>query len=303
MIIHRKRVISPQRYLFTLRPGDRFYIATSLLDEDYARLLQYGIKNDGNAYIPVPMRSATRRNADGKWILRRDLPKEEREFVRAFHIVDWHGNDRYGTCVQHRMCYCRELLPPTSFAFLVEGNVLYSPLLCNTTETMEDVQVAMNVVLEMLGRCEIRNEERAPVLPPVKQNTVPWEILRPGTKLDDTVGEYVAKTVKHKPKAQQVAIINRHECLQQQEPEFCVIGTQNFFGYVVYGFPRINLFVFECNELNNATYAFSGDWEHASKLTKMEVLAGGLQEARIYHTEQWEDSIRQLISKHSKEVA
>ena len=60
-------------------------------------------------------------------------------------------------------------------------------------------------------------------------------------------------------------------------PEFCVLGAQNFFGYVVYGFPTMNLYIFESNGINNATYAFRGDWEAASMLTKMEVLSGGLQ--------------------------
>lgn len=48
--------------------------------------------------------------------------------------------------------------------------------------------------------------------------------------------------------------------------------------YVVYGFTALNLFIFESNEINNATYAFRGDWEAASKLTKTEVLSGHVQE-------------------------
>ena len=65
----------------------------------------------------------------------------------------------------------------------------------------------------------------------------------------------------------------------------------------------MNLFVFECNEINNATYAFRGDWEAASKLTKTEVLSGHIQEARIYHSNKWYENTRKLIAGLSKEVA
>lgn len=86
-------------------------------------------------------------------------------------------------------------------------------------------------------------------------------------------------------------------------PEFCVLGAQNFFGYVVYGFPTLNLYIFESNGINNATYAFRGDWKTASMLTKMEVLSGGLQEARIYHTGLWHENIGRLFYRIAQEVA
>ena len=81
------------------------------------------------------------------------------------------------------------------------------------------------------------------------------------------------------------------------------MGTQNFFGYVVYGFQRLNLYVFESNGINNATYIFRGNWEQASRLTKMEVLSGGLQEARVYHTEHWGDHVSHLVADFAKGVA
>lgn len=86
-------------------------------------------------------------------------------------------------------------------------------------------------------------------------------------------------------------------------PNFCVLGSQNFWGYVVYGFTALNLFIFECNEINNATYIFRGDWEVASKLTKTEVLSRYIQEARIYHSDKWYANIRKLIADLDKEVA
>ena len=303
MTIIRKRINNPRRYLYALHHGDKFYVAATLSDEDIRRLQQYGISQSLSARIPAPHRSATRINADGKWVLRRDLPKKIRQFVHARHWVDWHGNDHYGICVQERWCYQRDLVPPTELAFIIEEDVIYSPLLTNSEEDMDRIKLTMNVVLEMVGHCEIRTAEKAPALPPVRQVEVPWEILRTGTRERSDWEEYVQKTVERKPKAQQVEICRRHEHLMEMCPEFCVLGAQNFFGYVVYGFPVLNLYIFESNGINNATYAFRGDWETASMLTKMEVLSGGLQEARIYHTEQWHENIGRLFYRIAQKVA
>ena len=181
MKIHVKRVINPQRYLYALHPGDKFYIAVPLEKTDYSFLQFYGIHHDSPARIPVPCGPATTMNANGKWRILKDLPKEKRSIEHDYHIVDWHGNDHYGTCWQNRWCYQRLLIPPTELAFVIDDDVLYSPLLENSESNFANIKSAMNVALEMLGRCEIWTAERAPAIPPVKQTEVPWEILRPGT--------------------------------------------------------------------------------------------------------------------------
>ena len=303
MTIIRKRIINPQRYLCSLHPGDKFYVAVPLTDEDLLKLRQYGIRAACPAQIPMPYRAATSMNADGKWIPIRNAPKEIRLFAHAYHLVDWHGNDHYGTCIQKRWCYQRKLVPPAELDFIIEDRVLYSPLLENVEGNMDRIKIAMNVVLEMIGRCEIWTVEKAPAIPPARKVEVPWEILRSGTRDHSVWIEYITKTVERKPKAQQVEICRRHEYLMKMNPEFCVLGSQNYFGYVVYGFPSLNLYMFESNEINNATYAFRGDWETASKLTKMEILSGNIQEARIYHTEQWHENIGRLFYRISQEVA
>ena len=303
MNIIRRRIINPHRYLYALHPGDKFYIAVPLEGEDYPHLQFYGLVPDSPARIPIPRGAATRMNANGKWKVLRDLPKEERFFEHNYHVVDWHDTDHYGTCWQSRWCYQRELIPPTELAFIIKSGVLYSPLLVNAESNFPNIKTAMNVVLEMLGRCEVWTAERSPVVPPVKQTEVPWEILRPGTKIQNEWEQYINKIIERKPKGQRAVIRRRHEHLWHMSPDFCVLGSQNFWGYVVYGFTALNLFVFECNEVNNATYAFKGDWESASQLTKTEVLSGHVQEARIYHTEKWYENTSKLIMCAGKEVA
>lgn len=304
MKITKSRIRNPRRYLYALCPDDQFYIASPLAEADVLKLaVIYGIEAEKPARIPVPFRSATKANSDGKWIPLKHLPKEPRDIEHAYHIVDWHGNDHYGVCFQTRMCYQREHITPTNLAFLIDDGILYSPLMKNTENNMAMVKAAMNIMLEMIGRCEIWTAERVPALPPVEQQEIPWEILRAGTRDQEQWEQYVTRIIERRPKSHQAVIRERHEHLWKQKPEFCVLGTQNFWGYVIYGFPARNLFVFECNELNNATYIFRGDWKAASRLTKTEVLTNRLQEKRLYHTASWYENVTKLIAQSHKEVA
>ncbi|NCB26701.1 MAG: hypothetical protein EOM62_14710 [Bacteroidia bacterium] len=303
MRIQQSKIRNPQLYLYELSPGDSFYIATPIAPEDSTRLQLYGFQVEGQPRVPIPRRNATTLNADGRWMLRKDLPKEPRSFEHEYHIVDWHGNDHYGTCWQTRKCYQRELIPPAELCFTLDNGTLYSPLFQLSGEIMESVKLAINVMLEILGRCEIWTSEKVPVAPPIKQREVPWEILRKGTRDREAWEEYVTRITEERPQTQRNIIKQRHEHLWEQTPDFCVLGTQSFWGYVVYGFSDRNLFVFECNQPNNATYVFRGSWEAASQLTKTEILAGHLHEARLFHTEQWRENVRKLIINHSHEVA
>lgn len=301
--IQQKRIQNSQHYLYAFSPEDGLYITVPVLPEMADDLLAYGFRNDGIARIPMPRRAATTANASGRWKVRKDLPKEPREIEHEYHIVDWHGDDHYGTCWQTRMCYQRELIPPSELAFKVENDVLYSPMFHNSAGDMANIKVAINVLLEIFGFCELWTAEKAPAIPPVKQEEVPWEILRKGTRERADWEEYIDKITRVRPQQQRAIIKQRHEHLWKQQPDFCVLGTQNFWGYVVYGFSNLNLFVFECNQPNNATYVFRGNWEAASKLTKTEILDGHLQEARLLHTEKWYENVRVVITRHNKEVA
>lgn len=105
------------------------------------------------------------------------------------------------------------MISPTELAFIIEDGVLYSPLLENADNKFTCIKAAMNIALEMLGRCEVWTVERAPAVPPVKQNEVPWEILRPGTRIQDDWAQYIDEIIERKPKGQQAVIRNRHEHL------------------------------------------------------------------------------------------
>lgn len=304
MIIKGKRIRTPRPYLYEFSSLDSLYITVPLSEDDDKTLALYGFdisKDEITKRVPTPVRSATVLNADGRWIVHKDRPKEPRVFEREYSIVDWHGNHHSGTCFQTRMCYPRTLEYPKEIAFHIENGALYSPMFVVSEENMEDIKLAINIALEMFGWCELWTKDKAPVTPQLNQVVVPWEILKSGTKDKELWQKYVDKTTDILPKSKKTIIKSRHEHLWAQSPDFCVLGAQSFWGYVVYGFTSENIFVFECNRPDNATYIFRGDWEQASKLTKTEILAANIQESRIFHTQNWQKNVTKAVKCYEGE--
>ena len=131
----------------------------------------------------------------------------------------------------------------------------------------------------------------------MKQYEIPWEIRRVGAHSKKELRSYILETVSQMPADQQDEVIAHHDFLQKLRPEFFLVGTQNFFGYVVYGFPAKNLYVFTSNEICSTTYAYRGDWETVFRLTKTEVLSGGSPEAHLCYNEEWEANLKELFCK------
>ena len=91
MQIRAKRIINPQRYLYALHPGDKFYIAVPLEKDDYPRLQFYGILPDLTARHPNPWRAVTRMNAHSKRKGLSNLHKKGRFFEHVYHVGYWDG--------------------------------------------------------------------------------------------------------------------------------------------------------------------------------------------------------------------
>lgn len=303
MRILKKSVRDSKKYLFEFSSGEKLHVVARINDSEQQKLLKYGFEQNGETKIPIPRGKATERNSNGKWLVRKDLPKEKRKIERDYHVYDWHGNEHSGTCTEYRMCYQKQFVKPNEISFTLENDLLISPLFANIEEDIDDITQAINVLLEMFGCCEIVTTELVPPLPPVKQKYVPWEILRSGADTHVELEKYLEKTTRHHKEITQNEIKKRHEYLLDVEPEFCVIGKENFWGYIIYAFPEENIFIFESSQPDNATYVFRGDWERASKLTKTEILSGHLQDERLFHTKNWEEKVNRVFNHQNEKEA
>ena len=222
MLIHKKRIKNPKRYLYEIPEGKNFYLAVKVQQDKFEKANYYGLKEDSALRIPIGRGSATHFNADGKWIVKRDLPLEKRVFEHDYHVVDWHGNDHYGTCYQSRMCYQREYIKPAEIAFSYESGIVLSQQLSNFETCYDNIKLAINVMLEIFGECEIWDENKAPIIPQMKEKFVPWEILRSGTRDNAVWEKHIDAILKNKSKSQQNVIRNRHNFINTLKPALLI---------------------------------------------------------------------------------
>ena len=297
-MINGKRIIKVDKYLTDYDLNEELYISISLDDKDKEILSKYGFDQsslEDKMIIPNPINKSTTENVDGKWIVHKNLPKEKRTIERDYHIVDWHGNNHDGTCYQEVLCYQRTLIEPKEIGFNIENNIMYSALYVNNEENRDNIKCAINIILSILGRCEILNKNKINKYKLINEKKVSWTILPKGDMCKSLLEDYIEKTTLTIPKSKRQLIKNRFQFLRDLKYDFCVTGSQSFYGYIVFCFSNKNIYLFESNKPDNATYVFEGNWEEASKLTKSEILTGNLHKCRIFHTHNWKSNIINLL--------
>ena len=248
----------------------------------------------GIKFVPRPIGPVTLYNAEGKKVVRKDLEKEPRTIEHDFHIVDWHGQDHYGTCYQTRMCFPIERLLPPCKEITIDEIVIRSEIL--KKEELVRIKHIINMFLEIFGICEVVDVDLQPISTRIIKN-VPWKILPPGKYPWDIAKNHLNNYFNSISEGKRNTIQNRHKFLSNYEPDFLAIGEESFRGYVVYGYTEKDVYYFESNEPNNATYIFKGKWEDASRLTKRDIISGNLCYKRLIHTENWENKVSKIMNE------
>lgn len=298
MIINKKRIHNIKKYLQNFTKGSKVYVCVLANEQNKNILTKRGIISEyvvGQTVIPIPVGPITEFNLNGKDIVHKEQEKEKRTFEREYHVVDWHGQDHYGTCYPTIECYPKEFIFPPLERMTLGKDYIKSRLF----EIEEDALIkhVINMFLEVFGNCILTDNVECPMVKEMKVKTVRWRILPPGKypwdKAEKELDEYFSK-VKTTQKAM---VEKRHKHITKNAPDFMAIGEDCFNGYVVYGYNKKGIYIFESNEVNNATYVFKGEWENASKLTKREIIQGDLCHQRILHTREWELKIEVLTNQ------
>lgn len=297
MRISGKRIRNVDKYLLEFQEGESFYIGLQNVKMYCDELRKYGLIGALSAthtFLPRPLKSVTDFNANGLWVADKSLPMEERVLESEYHIVDWHGNDHYGTRYYTRKCYQRRLIPPSDIELTYINGLIISPVLSYSQDNKSLIKHIINMFLEMFGECETLTEEYTPKKI-IRTERLTWTVLPKGEYPWEKAKLHLDIIINTVPNKQRTIISKRHETITENVPDFMVIGDQGFWGYIIYGFTKKGIFVFESNKPNNATYVFKGNWRDASQLTKVEILCGQLHEARIIHNQKWNDCINELI--------
>ncbi len=310
MIYNRIRVAKP--YFAHLRKGEKYILGVSD-PEGFGKVIgQLGFSeplNPGDSVLPdVSYGKWTAENALGWTEVHRDQPMETyyqtREWTwRMKRGWDYEEESKI-VDVPHKR-YPRTVHPPLALELQVcasssGDNMIVLPEFEKGREDERTIKTAVNMLVEIFGRCEIFSTNLETILKsPIKR--LNWRLLPPGRRPWEQLKKELKAIAVTKGGYRDSVVSRRFEVLNRYGPEFYAVGQHGFTGYVVFGYPQHNMFILESNRLGNATYVLGKKWEQLSKLTKRELISGGLHDHRIVHRADWESHIHWLF--HQKEAA
>lgn len=308
MTVKKKKILKYDSYFNFLKRGETYRLITRLSDTPNGIAKQIGFSKDlvpGVSILPSSeFGKVSLFNAEGKQVIRKDLPKETAHRTMEWHWKEWSG--RYDSIERTRFVdvpyerYPRDFISPPSeeveILLMSDEPIFASRILTNeTSEEQGNLHVA-NLFLEIFGQFEIVTGELQNFHSP-KLRKLNWQILPPGKYPWEKVAEILNKIVNTLPEGNRHWAEHRIEVIREHKPDFHAFGEGGFYGYVVYGFSTLGLYVLETIRYGNATYIFKENWESLSQLTKAQVIKNDTNVRRIIHTPSWSGEIEKLLKE------
>jgi len=295
MRIEKTKVRNLDRYLSALPPRSTFKVISSA----NAKALEVAgfdqSASAGATILPAIVGRVSRFNAEGRYVTRRDLPKENRYIgSREFTRQEWRGRDQVeevtDTVDYYRLCYPRVLVPPPSIELTLvkgdEGAIIVSPELVYSEQDADHNKHVVNLWLELFGSCEIVLEDLAKLSPPAARR-VNWVMLPPGEHPWERIEVHIRAVFKTRTPTVAQAVLMRQGVILSHRPSAIFRGAAGFSDYIAYVFADRGLVVLESIFYGNALYIFGQDWEALSALTKAQIIHNDLAKARIIHSRGW----------------
>ena len=307
MIITGKRKRKLDKKFLSLIEGTKVIVGLVVGTEIKNILIKIGFTeslSEGETILPPSdIGPICRFNSEGKFIIHKDQPMET-----AYRQVEWTWEQWAGyhnTETQTRIVdvpykrYPRTLVPPPSIELSIVQNKDGNKYVIVPEQKLnfgnpDSLTHTINIFLEIFGYCEILSESLEGYA--IKNlRRLNWKILPPGKWPWGKIKEEVSPIVQKTTQQNQIVIKYRLKIITSYIPDFVAIGHAGFYGYLIFGFPKKNLYALESVFTGNATYIFEEKWEDLSKLTKAEILQEKLQKDRIIHREKWERHINNLL--------
>jgi len=304
MKIEKKYLRCIPEALKSLAPSTKLVPVLNEPESASDRLLLAGFTehlNPGERIVPdIRIGPKARFNALGKFIKHKDLPKELCYRLIEWTYYQWHGPNKvevtdWAHIPYHR--YQRTLVPPPSQHLTVAVDTNGKKLIAGPSATVaEEDQLlhSINLVLELVGRCEIVDANGEAILTSPEIH-LDWDLFPVGEYPWEKVRPALERVISRERPGVRPLIWKRLEAIQKYDPTFRAVGRAGYTGYLVFGFEERNLFICESTKSDNATYVFADDWDTFTKLTKAEVIQGKLAFKRIVHLQDWFDEIDQLF--------
>lgn len=297
-MINKKRIFNLEKYIGHLGSNESYFVgarASSVSNELLSRIGFQAPLNAGECVLPsAKFGPVSRFNAEGRYEILRDLPKET-----AYREVEWKWNEWVGGGKSEERSEIREvpyqrfprkrILPPSIELKIIQCNDEYWIIASTEISRESDQHLGLhsiNLFLEIFKECEILSKNLVPILPK-NLKKLNWIVLPKGEYPWTTVSERIETVVSSAKRGSQPVIRSRVQAIEKFAPEFVAIGQHGFDGYIVFGFTLRNLFVLESIYPGNATYVFREDWRPLSMRTKAEILGENLQYKRFVHRDSW----------------
>jgi len=316
MKIAKKKILKLNNNLPKSAFGKTFIPAVILnIDENKDKLSKLGFSENleiGETLLPAPIGPTTRFNALGKEVPDKTKPKETRYREIEWCWEQWAGYGRTETVCDNRLVpyerWQRIFFAPPSIELTISQNkdgliTLTAPKSKFMKENESDAVHKINIFLEIFGVCEILDKNQVPLVKTTK--SLNWTILPPGKRPWSEQKKFLKPLLDLiTDKRSNPVLQSRLEDVNSLNPEFTAIGNQGFSGYVIFGFPKKNIYILESAFYGNAIYAFNDNWEDLSKKTKAEIIQGKLQIDRITHNGErtnWMERIKELLNNYGKD--
>jgi hypothetical protein len=307
MILKKKRIRSLTFLKSLINRGDKFTVGLTDPERFLGIIGNLGFSDTvepGEAVLPSSEYGPISHfNAEGKYLVNRDKPMETAYRQAEWHWTEWHG--QYDRVEQSKIVdvpykrYPRTFIVPPSVELAIYKNtagktILAGPTLEFTATQDQIIIHVINLFLEIFGECEFFTENLDSIIK-VPLRHLNWTILPPGQRPWQSLKKEVQPIIDGVPDGNKPVIEYRLETINKHKPDFAAVGRGGFRGYVVLGFEKEQLFVFESLFYGNATYVFNKDWEDLSKRTKADILSEGLQLDRIIHRKGWDTRMNNLL--------
>lgn len=290
------RTLSVYRKL--IKGQAEFRLVSLPLTDQLAEKLGFdGIPAEGDSILPIAIGSATRFNAHGKELIRRDLPMETRSKMIYTSWTDWHGQTHYGTQTRDYEAYPRELIPPPEefLTAMRKGNqIVAASRVISRDEDEAGIVSMLNVFLECFPSFEIVQPD---LTEPTQIRKLNWKILPPGQYPFERAQLALEDYLRRLSEDDRATATERIRAITRHGPDFVAVGVGGFSDYVVFGFTERHRYVLESPNTGNATYIFKDDWESISRMSKREILLENRQETRLIHNTRWHKAVSEVIAR------
>jgi hypothetical protein len=306
MRIQKTRILSLNNNLPGIAEGTELVFTVPLSEVSPLKLQRIGFSpklGTGEKVLPSILGRISSRNAEGSIIKHKNKPMETCYRQREWRYKQWHGRDRREVTeivnVPYKR-YQRTFIPPPAVELIIvelpDGRkaVATDKAVRLDLQNPKEVLHCINLMLELFGLCDVLDKNLVPTgtIPTISLN---WQVLPPGEMPWSTLEPHLKRVLNAQKNGARPVVEHRLKEINRYKPTFSAVGHGGFAGYVVFGFPDRDLYVFECARYGNATYVFEGNWKELSKLSKAEILSQERQKARFIHQANWEGLIRSLF--------